>query len=341
MKRLLGILLCCSLFLSGCMVAPDIGTDGKSASLTYVMLVKDINNPYMQKAFSGFKEACDNIGAHAVLKGPDEATAQKQLEIIEELIDSDIDLLAVAANDKDALQPALELAMDKGIKVVSFDSAVNIKSRHLNIQQANPEIIGRVLIQSAASMLDGKSGGIAILTSTPQATNQNEWIKWMEDELTQNPLKYRRMPLIEIAYGADDPAKSAEETRRLLENENIKVIIAPTVVGLLAAAECIEEIGSEVLLTGLGLPGEMSPHILSGICPWMYMWNPIELGYLTAMGGDALVNDRINGAGGDIFTAGHLGEMVVVSDKEGGTEVMMGTPFKYDETNITEWEKVF
>ena len=252
-------------------------SDGSSASGTYAFVAKDVQNPYMQKVYDGFEKASKEIGAEPLYKGPEAATPEKQIEIINQLVAQNVAGIAIAANDADALQPALTEAMDAGIKVISLDSAVNKDSRQTHIQQADPEKIGRGLIQAAYEMVDG-NGGIAVLSATAQATNQNLWIEWMKKELEENPEKYANTPLIKVAYGDDDPTKSTSETQALLTDSSIKVIIAPTTVGMLAAGKVLQDKQSDVKLTGLGLPSEMAPFIEDGTCPWMYLWNPVDIG---------------------------------------------------------------
>lgn len=340
-RRILLLLPVCCLFFTACNASESLPISKMPQKrYVYAMVVKDIHNPYMLKAFEGFREACRSFEADAIMEGPEIASSEKQLEVIRSLVDRQVDLIAVAANDKDALQKELIRAKKMGIKVLSFDSAVNAESRQLNVKQASSETIGRVLVQAAYRISEG-NGGVAILSSTKQATNQNEWIQWIKTELNQNFEKYSKMPLVSVVYGDDNLEISKEKCRLLLQNPDVRIIIAPTVVGLLAAAQCISETGQDVLLTGLGLPTEMADYIESGICPLMFIWNPIDLGYLTAYSGDALVKGRISGTPGDVFSAGRMGEMVVVEDSVGGSEVIMGDPFKYDQINISEWKDVF
>lgn len=315
-------------------------SDGSSASGTYAFVAKDVQNPYMQKVYDGFEKACKEIGAEPLYKGPEAATPEKQIEIINQLVAQNVAGIAIAANDADALQPALTEAMDAGIKVISLDSAVNKDSRQTHIQQADPEKIGRGLIQAAYEMVDG-NGGIAVLSATAQATNQNLWIEWMKKELEENPEKYANTPLIKVAYGDDDPTKSTSETQALLTDSSIKVIIAPTTVGMLAAGKVLQDKQSDVKLTGLGLPSEMAPFIEDGTCPWMYLWNPVDIGYLSGYTMDALVKGTITGDVGGSFNAGDLGEKKITEAADGGTEVMLGDPFKFDTENIAEWKEVY
>ena len=315
-------------------------SDGSSASGTYAFVAKDVQNPYMQKVYDGFEKACKEIGAEPLYKGPEAATPEKQIEIINQLVAQNVAGIAIAANDADALQPALTEAMDAGIKVISLDSAVNKDSRQTHIQHADPEKIGRGLIQAAYEMVDG-NGGIAVLSATAQATNQNLWIEWMKKELEENPEKYANTPLIKVAYGDDDPTKSTSETQALLTDSSIKVIIAPTTVGMLAAGKVLQDKQSDVKLTGLGLPSEMAPFIEDGTCPWMYLWNPVDIGYLSGYTMDALVKGTITGDVGGSFNAGDLGEKKITEAADGGTEVMLGDPFKFDTENIAEWKEVY
>ncbi len=312
----------------------------KTSDKVYAFVAKDMQNPYMQKVYEGFEKACSENNAIAVYKGPSSVSSVKQIEIIENLTEQGVSGIAVAANDADMLQPALTKAKEAGIKVVSLDSAVNKDSRQVHIQQADPEQIGRSLIKSAYEIIGGE-GGIAILSATEQAPNQNLWIEWMKKEIEENKEKYAKMPIVKIAYGDDDPTKSASETQTILNDPSIKIIIAPTIVGMIAAAETLQEKKSSVKLTGLGLPSEIAPYINDGTCPWMYLWNPIDIGYLAGHAIHSLSTEKITGKEGETFSAGELGERTITPSSDGGTEILLGAPFKFDYTNIAEWQNVY
>lgn len=341
--RALGALFL-ALLLGGCGAQPQPAPQAPlpvPEPPVYAIISKEKSNPYMQNMADGFSAACRELGAEAVCMGPGSYTAQAQIDIIDELTDRGVDAIVIAANDSDELQDALQRAMDEGIAVLSLDSAVNRESRMLHIQQADPEKIGRVLIQAACKMADGE-GKAAVLSATRQATNQNLWIEWMQREIEQNPSVYAKFELLPVAYGDDEPEKSREETLRLLEeNPDLKVIISPSVVGMLAVGQTLQEEESPVLFTGLGLPSEIAPYIESGSCPWMYLWNPIDLGYLSAYAADGLATGRITGREGDNLTAGRLGLRVVVDAEDGGTELLLGDPVKFDPDNIGEWKSVY
>ncbi|MCL2472664.1 MAG: substrate-binding domain-containing protein, partial [Treponema sp.] len=217
----------------------------------------------------------------------------------------------------------------------------NPKSRLTHVNQADTQKIGDTLVEAAFDMAGG-SGDIAILSATSQASNQNAWIAVMQQTLKQP--KYANLNLVRIAYGDDLRDKSTSETQGLLASfPNLKVIIAPTTVGIAAAAKVVSDQGliGKVKVTGLGLPSEMADYITNGACPYMFLWNPIDVGYLGAYVATALTSGKITGKVGDIFTAGRLGQYTITQAPDGGTEVLLGPPFKFDPTNIDTWKSVY
>ncbi|MFP4303192.1 MAG: rhamnose ABC transporter substrate-binding protein [Spirochaetaceae bacterium] len=317
-------------------------SEGEGAQ-RHAFVFKNTGNPYGEKQMEGFRIAIEEQGHEAILRAPEQPTAEAQIQIIEQLIAQRVTSISITGNDFDALEPALTRAMDQGIAVLSADSAVNPDSRMVHVNQADSEMIGRTLIQAAYDMADG-AGDIAILSATSQASNQNLWIEWMRTELEEDADKYADLDLVRVAYGDDLRDKSVSETEGLLQSfPDLEVIIAPTTVGIAAASRVItdRDLIGEVKVTGLGLPSEMAEYIENGACPYMYLWNPIDVGYLSGYTATALVSGEITGAEGETFEAGELGEFEVVEASDGGTEILLGAPFRFDPDNIDEWKDVY
>ena len=308
---------------------------------TYALIVKDMSNPYMQYMAEGFENACTEIGAQSVVIGPGDANMIDQTSYARQLVERSVDAIVIAVNDSESISPTLQEALQNGIPVISIDSAAEPEDRMLHIQQASPEIIGRVLIQAAYEMLSG-SGSVAIISTTRTTPNQSLWLSWMEAEMADYPEKYRDMTIVETLYGQDDYATSARVTRRLLDRyPDLDMIISPTVVGIKAAADVIAEEGTDVKVTGLGLPSDMAQYIRSGICPWMYLWNPIDMGYIAAYAAYALAQGTTDGTPGDMIDAGSFGQKLITRSTDGGSEIVVGNPYQFDTTNIAIWEDMF
>lgn len=316
------------------------GASKDAASETHALIVKSAGNPYNEKEASGFQQVIKEAGKNVIVKQPEAATAEDQITMINELVAQNVSSIAIAGNDLDALQPALSAAMNKGIKVSSLDANVNPDSRMTFVNQAGIEQIGQTLMDAVLDITGGE-GQWAILSATSQAANQNSWIDAMKKVMTEE--KYAKLELVEVAYGDDEYQKSVDQTQALLQNyPDLKVICAPTTVGIMAAAKVLQDEASLVKLTGLGLPSEMADYIGEDkACPYMFLWNPIDVGRLSAYTSIALVSGEITGAAGERFTAGDMGEYEILEAADGGTEIIVGPPFKFDSANIEEWKTVY
>jgi rhamnose transport system substrate-binding protein len=307
----------------------------------HAIVFKSTGNPYGERQMGGFEAGIREQGGTAILRAPDLPTAEAQIQMIEQLIAQRVASICIVGNDFDALQPVLTRASGQGIKVFSLDSSVNPASRLTHVNQADSEKIGQTLVE-AAYELTGGSGEIAILSATSQASNQNLWIQYMRQELAKP--KYANLTLVKVAYGDDLRDKSVSETEGLLLSyPNLKCIIAPTTVGIAAAGKVLTDrnLQGKVFLTGLGLPSEMAEYINNGVCPFMYLWNPIDVGYLGAYVATALTSGAITGKVGEQFPAGRLGTYTITQAPDGGTEVLLGPPFRFDRANIEEWKSVY
>ena len=115
-------------------------------------------------------------------------------------------VILVAANDTNALCPALKAAQKKGVTVVSYDSDVKGTCRSVFVNQASSQGIGDALADDAAALAGGK-GDIAVLSTTPTATNQNVWIEFMNKRLAA---KYPDIKVVATVYGNDQPEPSTK-----------------------------------------------------------------------------------------------------------------------------------
>ena len=323
--------------------AAEAAAPADASGKTYAFVPKSAGNPFNEREAQGFEEACKAAGATAIVSYPESATADAQITVLQSLISQGVDSICVAANDENALQAALEEAKAAGIQVCSVDSSVNPASRAVHVNQAGVAEIGQCLLDAVYDLTGGE-GQWAIVSATSQATNQNAWIDAMK-AIAAADAKYGKLELVEVAYGDDEPQKSTDVTQALLTNyPDLKVICAPTTVGIAAAAKVLQDQKSAVKLTGLGLPSEMAEYIGDDdahSCPYMFLWNPIDLGKLGALTSMALVAGDTTGAEGETFTAGDMGEYTIIKAGDGGTEIILGQPFKFEPSNIEEWKTVY
>ena len=300
------------------------------------LVVKALGIGFFEAAAKGAEEAAAELGnVEIIYTGPTDTTAEGQIEVINALIAQNVDAIAISANDTDALVPALKKAMDRGITVISWDSGVAAEGRQLHLNPSSNPLIGNMIIKLAADHLpDG--GQVALLSATTTSTNQNTWI----DEMNKVMGNYPGIEVVATVYGDDLADKSYREATGLMQSyPDLDAIIAPTSVGIVAAAQAVVDAGKvgEVNVTGLGLPSEMAGAIESGASQSFAIWNPIDLGYsATMLAYELSANDVVAEPGAEI-PMGRMGALTLDDNNEGA----MADPFIYDASNIDEFKSIF
>jgi rhamnose transport system substrate-binding protein len=325
-----------ALALTACAGGDTGGSGGDAATddLSITFIPKQLNNPYTDVVLGGGEEGAEAAGfAASEVVGPLDASASSQVSFINAETQAGTNVLVIAANDPDAVCPAVEEARSAGAKIVGFDSDLNC--RDLFVSQVVAKDVALIQLELISEQIGGE-GEIAILSATANATNQNEWISFMEEELASNP-DYADIELVAKVYGDDDDTKSFQEAQGLLQAyPNLKGIISPTTVGIAATARYLStsEYKGKVALTGLGLPNEMRPFVKDGTVTEFALWDPAQLGYVAAFAGMALADGSITGEEGETFEAGDLGEKEVGPD---GT-VIVGPPTVFNADNIDDYD---
>lgn len=313
-----------------------MATGAHAETKRIAIVVKALGIGFFEAAAKGAEEAAKELGdVEIIYTGPTDTTAEGQIEVINSLIAQKVDAIAVSANDTDALVPTLQKAMERGITVISWDSGVAKDGRMMHLNPSSSSLIGNTIVKLAADHLP-EGGDVAILSATTTSTNQNVWIEEAKKVLPNYP----GINIVATVYGDDLADKSYRETQGLLQTyPNLKAIIAPTSVGIVAAAQAVTDAGmvGKVNVTGLGLPSEMAGHVKSGASQSFAIWNPIDLGYSATMIAYHLSNGDAKAEPGAEISIGRMGSVKL--DENG--EAAMADPFTYDASNIDQFSSIF
>ena len=320
------------------LAAAGCGQQSHAPKRTRVGLVaKSLGNGFFDAVHKGSDEAAKELDAEVYFVGPTTPTAEGQIEVLNALIAQHVDAIAISANDPDAVVPTLKRARERGIKVVSYDSAVAAAGRSAHLAPSSDPLIGETVVALTAELapqVDGKARGkFAVVSATPTSTNQNAWLAEMRKALAAQP----GLELVNVAYGDDVSDKSYREAVALLKQyPDLSVLVSISSVGIVASARAVEDLGltGKVKVTGLGLPSELAGYVQKGVVPKFAIWNPIDLGYATTQ----VVVQLARGA--DVaqpVAAGRMGNIAFGADGVGA----MAKPFIYDASNVAEFAKIF
>ena len=302
---------------------------GSSAGYKITLLPKNLGNPYFDASNDGAKEAVTSFSGTLNYTGPaTEGTPDSQVQFVNTAVQTQQNAIIISLNDPTAVCGALNEAMAAGVKVVTFDSDAP-SCRNLFVNQVEGEGIAQTLVDMIAEQI-GDSGEVAWLSATANATNQNTWMEAANAIFAKD---HPNIKIVDTVYGDDQDQASFDKTAALLASHpNLKGIIAPTTVGIAAAARYLSdsEYKGKVALTGLGTPSGMKAFVDDGTVTEFALWNPVDLGYLSAFAAKALIDGDITGAQGDTFTAGRLGNYTVGAN----ATVLLGDPYKFNKGNI-------
>lgn len=313
--------------------------------LNMVLIPKFLGILVFDQAFEGAMEAHEELenSGELVMVGPGPGEgADAQIPFITNAITQRVDAIMISNNGGEVTGPASQSAREEGIVVVSWDSPMEPSDAEaVFIAQVDFDETGMVMADMALNLLGEEGGQFAILSATPDASNQNAWIAAMQ-EVLENDEAYANLELVDIVYGNDQSEDSYNQALGLVDRyPDLKLIMAPTTVGIAAAAKAMQDEGlcGEILVSGLGLPAEMQGFVENGCAQEFALWSFIDLGYLSYYVSYLIASGAIEGVAGDTFEAGRMGVYTIEEDptREGALRVLMGPFSLYNIDNFDDW----
>lgn len=310
---------------------PTDAPDRAGADLVVYDIPKLIGIDYFNATFQGMEEAATELGNVTVTQdGPTEGRVDRQIEFIDNFITQGADAIVYASNDPVAIAPVLEKALAEGQMVVGYDADAEAQARQFFVNQATFDAIGKAMVDSMVDQV-GEEAQVAIVTSSLTAPNQNAWIAVMEAYRDEN---FPGLEFVDIRPSEEDQNLAFSVTGDLLlAYPDLAGIFGMSSVAFPGAAEAVQQADrcGEVAVVGLSTPNVMRPFVKDGCVRDVVLWNPVDLGYATIYAVRALADGTLL-PGATEFDAGRLGTLEVVE-----SEILLGDPFIYDESNIDDF----
>lgn len=322
---------------SGELAAIEGGED-----MNAILLPKCTGIAVFDQANEGAQEAADELGVSAPeFLGPSTCEDPTgQIETITNAATQGVDAVMISNNADEQIQSGVDAATDADVTVTSWDSPIpSGEGESLFVAQVDFDETGTVMADMALDILGEDGGQFAVLSASPDAANQNAWIAALETALEDDT--YADLELVDTVYGNDDADESYNQALALIDSHpDLDLIMAPTTVGIAAAAKAMSDEGlcDQVQVSGLGLPDEMRDYTANGCAPQFALWSFVDLGYLTYYATYGIATGQIEAVDGQQFSAGRMGEYTIESDptRDEGLRVVMGPFTIYDEDNIDD-----
>ena len=313
-----------------------IGAGAATASAQGIkigLIPKFTSDPYFVAANQGAQEAAGELGVTVEFNGPVNADVSEQANIIDRFVRRRFDVIAVSANDPDALAPAMKRAQDAGIITMTWDADVNPDARTLFLNQATFEGMGRTFVEMMVRSAGTAEGDFLIVTAVLTAPNQNRWIEELKKYAAE---MYPNMNFPAILPGDEDLEKSKNVTLNYLQG-NPDTVGVYTVTGIATPGviEAVKQLGMEdsVAVTGLGVPSLIRPYLKDGSLKEAALWSPIDIGYGAIYMAKALHDGTVK-RGDASVAAGRLGDLQFIGDDT----VLLGDPFIFTVDNVDDFD---
>ena len=357
----------------GLVGAASAAGDTSDINGSHVFMFKSVGNAFGVIMYDGFSSYMEQVEENSTEKSPAETTVAAQVQLLDEAITQGAKSISISTNGDTGFDEVFAKAQESNIPIVSVDSKASADYRVTHNNQASTADIGAMQVRAAVMIAlgvpfdsedkdmaasveaaladyDGDEIKIGVLSAGIDTPVQNGWIAEMEKELSKDIYAGKVSPELDKKYGDDEATKSTTQAQAFLAEGNVDVIISPTTVGIAAAGEVLTQAGSDIKLTGLGLPSEMAPYMPSSadddefsfVCPYMMLWDVSHLGASTAAIQMAVQNDGFDGSEGSTLTMEAWGDyeeetFTAEADEDGGTGVLTGIPYVFDKTNMAEW----
>jgi AI-2 transport system substrate-binding protein len=279
---------------------------------------------FFVQAGKGATEMGKQLGVEVTYDGPKVASVSEQAKYIEMYAQKGYDAIAISSVSPDGLNRVLQKVMEKGVRIITWDSDVNPKYRSFYIDQGTPDILGKMLVDMIGDQVT-VNAQMAFFYSSPTVTDQNQWVKVAKDNIAR---QYPLWKIVTTQFGYMDPKKSLETAEQVIKTyPDLNGFICPDSTAFPAAAQAVENLkkSGKIAVTGFTTPSVIKPYIERGTVKRGGLWDCVKQGALAVYVADMLLKGKPLKVG-DEFEVPGIGKCKVSPNSDQGYDKSSDNP---------------
>ena len=280
-----GLVLIVSVILSLTFLSCQRGPEQAGGAPRIALVLKTANNPFFIDMQKGAEDAAKKLGVNLIVQAAErEVDVEKQMQIIENLIQTKVAALCVTPSGSREIVPAIEKANRAGIPVVIVDTRVDSKA----MSESSAKIAsfigsdnyegGKLAGEFIAKKLGGK-GKVAVLEGIPGHETGDSRLKGFREALKATP---------EIQIVASQTANWERDQgfnvfQNILQSHpDVQAVFACSDLMALGAVEAIAAAKKtgQITVIGFDASDEARKAVLSGTMDATVAQSPAEMGAL-------------------------------------------------------------
>lgn len=250
--------------------------DGDGPTIVTVPKLTGIS--WFDRLGQGTDRYADDTGTDAYMQGSGQADANAQVRVIEDLLASNVDALAVVPFQPDAVEQVLSRAMDDGVVVITHE-APGIENADWDIEAFRNEDYGRHLMDELASRM-GEEGQYALMVGSLSSATHMAWVEAAEAHQEENYPDMERVG--DIIETSDDSQIAYERMQELLsaypDLAGVQGSASTDVVGV---GQAVDEAGleDEIAVVGTSTANDARAGLENGSIDAITFWDPADAAY--------------------------------------------------------------
>jgi ribose transport system substrate-binding protein len=247
--RWLGMLVAVVLVAAACGGTPASSSPTPTGKAFIPLISKGFQHQFWQAVKQGAEKAATQFNVKIDFQGPEnESQVDKQLEMLQTVLNQKPSALCFAALDSKAAIPLLQKFKDAKIPVIGFDSGVDSDIPLATAATDNIAAAGAAADKMAT--LIGGAGEVAIVAHDQTSRTGIDRVKGFTDQIKN---KYPNIKIVATQYGGGDQLKSTDLTKAILQaNPNLKGVFGANEGSAIGVLNGVKESGKSGKVTVIG-----------------------------------------------------------------------------------------